>query len=62
VTLVAAVTTTVLADGTGATWGVAGSVVASADNVNKSLKIAVTGAALTNIRWVAHARLVEVNF
>lgn len=62
VSLIAAVTTTVLADGTGATWGVAGNFVVSADNVNKSLKIAVTGAALTNIRWVIHAKLVEVNF
>lgn len=62
VTLVAAVTQTVIADGTGGTWGVTANHVVSADNVNKSLKVAVTGAALTNIRWVTHARLVEVNF
>lgn len=62
VSLVAGVTTTVVADGTGGSWGVAGAVVASADNVNKSLKISVTGAGATNIRWVARARLVEVGF
>lgn len=62
VSLVAAVTTTVLADGTGASWGVAGGVSVTADNVNKSLKIAVTGAVATNIRWGIHARLVEVGF
>lgn len=62
VSLVAAVSQSVVADGTGSTWGVTGNHVVSADNVNKSLKIAVTGAAATNIRWVSHARLVEVNF
>jgi hypothetical protein len=60
--LVAAVTTTVLADGTGATWGVAGSVVVDADNANDTLRVRFTGAAATNIRWVARARLVEVSF
>ncbi len=62
VALVGSVTTTLVAvDGaiTG-TWGVAGTVVTTADIVNGSLKIAVTGAAATNIAWVAHARLVEV--
>jgi len=62
VTLTAAVTTSVLADGTGSTWGVAGSVAVTADNTNKSLKIAVTGAAATNIRWTAHARIVELGY
>ena len=58
--LVAAVTTTVLADGTGGTWGVAGNFVVSADNVNDALKLAVTGAGATTIRWVATARVAEV--
>jgi Ubiquitous surface protein adhesin repeat len=60
--LIAAVTTTVLADGTGGTWGVAGSVVVDADNTNDTLRISVTGAAASNIRWVAHARIVEVGY
>lgn len=34
----------------------------TADNVNDSLKIKVTGAALTNIRWVAQVELVEVGY
>jgi len=62
VTLTAAVVTTMLADGTGGTWGVVGSFAVTADNVNKCLKLAVTGAAATNIRWVAHARIVQVIF
>ena len=62
VTLVAAVTPAVTADGTGGTWGVAGSIAVSADNVNKSLKVAVTGAVATNIRWFAHARINEIGF
>lgn len=60
--LVAAVATTVLADGTGATWGVAGNVVVDADNGNDALRIRVTGAAATNIRWSAHARIMQVMF
>jgi len=62
VSLVAAVITTVIADGTGATWGVAGGVVVSADSTNKSLKILITGAAVTNIRWVATAYFAEVSY
>jgi len=62
VSLVAAVNTSVIADGTTGTWGVVGGLVVSADNVNKSLKVAVTGAALTNIRWNAHARITELGF
>lgn len=62
VTLVAAVTQAVIADGTGGSWGVTGSVVVDADNTFKSLRIRVTGAAATNIRWNAHARLVELTF
>jgi hypothetical protein len=34
--------------------------VAAADNTNKALLINVTGAAATNIRWVASVRLVKV--
>jgi hypothetical protein len=59
--LVSAVTTTVIADGTGGTWGVAGSFVVSADNVNDALKLAVTGAIATTIRWTASGRIVEVS-
>ncbi len=62
VTLVAAVTKTVIADGTGGSWGVAGNFAVTADNTNKSLKLAVTGAGATNIRWVAHARIAELQF
>lgn len=49
-------------DGTGGTWGVAGNFVVSADNANDCLHLDVTGAAATNIRWVAHGRLVQVQF
>jgi len=63
VALVAAVTNTLLADGTGGTWGAIGNVpVVAADNGNDALIITVTGAGATNIRWTAHARLVEVRF
>lgn len=62
VSLINTNTQAVIVDGTGSTWGVSGSLAVTADNTNKSLKIAVTGAVATNIRWVAHARLVEVNF
>ena len=63
VALVAAVTNTLLADGTGGTWGAIGNVpVVAADNGNDTLIITVTGAGATNIRWTAHARLVEVRF
>lgn len=58
--LTAAVTPTVVADGTGGTWGLAGNFSVTADNVTSSLRLRVTGAGATNIRWVAHARLVEV--
>lgn len=58
--LTGSVTQTVIADGTGATWGVSGSVVVDADNGNDALRIRVTGAAATVIRWHAHARLVEL--
>lgn len=52
----------VVADGTGGTWGLAANFAVTADNTNKSLKLAVTGAVATNIRWVAHARIVQVHF
>lgn len=62
--LVSAVTTTLIADGTGATWGVVGNVVASADNVNDSLRIgvAVTVDPAVTVRWVATGRMVEVGY
>ncbi len=52
------VTTLTANDGEG--WMVAGAVVVDADNANISLRVRVTGAVATNIRWVAHARLVFV--
>lgn len=60
--LVAAVTTTVIADGTGGTWGVAGGVLVDADDPNDSLRIRVTGAAASTIRWTAHGRIVETGY
>jgi hypothetical protein len=57
-----AIVPVVIADGTGATWGVAANFQVTADNANDSLKLAVTGAALTLIRWVAVVRLTEVNY
>lgn len=51
-----------ICDGTGATWGVAGSFVVSADNANDALHLDVTGAIGTNIRWVAHGRIIQVKF
>ena len=62
VSLVAAVSQTVVSDGTGATWGVTANHTVDADNTNKSLRIRSTGAVATNIRWVTRARLVEVGF
>lgn len=58
VVLVAALTTIVTADGTGAALGAANFVV-SADDPNNSLKLAVTGQVAQTWRWVARARLVE---
>jgi hypothetical protein len=58
VTLVGAVTNRLLGDSTGATWGTLANVpVVSADAVNLSLKILVTGAGSHNIRWVSTARI-----
>lgn len=62
VSLINTNTQAVIVDGTGGTWGLSANLAVTADNTNKSLKVAVTGAAATTIRWVAHARLVEVNF
>lgn len=59
--LVAAVTTTVIADGTGATWGVAGGVTIDADDPNDALRVRVTGALATTIRWAIHGRLMELS-
>lgn len=58
--LSSAVTTTVIGDGGGAAWAVVGGVTVDADNVNDSLRVRVTGAAATTIRWAIHGRLVEV--
>lgn len=62
VTMVAACTAVVLADGTGGTWGVAGGLLVTADNVNKALNLVITGANPVNIHWVAKISLVEVVF
>ena len=57
-----AITAVVIADGTGGTWGVAGALAVTADNANDTLKLAVTGAVATTIRWVASARITEVSY
>jgi hypothetical protein len=59
--LVAAVTATVIADGTGTALTIANFVV-DADNGNDTLRIRVTGIGGQNWRWVAHARIVEVGY
>lgn len=61
--LVAAVIAALLADGTAGTWGAVGNVpVVDADNGNDALRIRVTGAAATNIRWTMHGRIMEVGY
>lgn len=62
VSLIAANTQTVVVDGTGGSWGVTANFAVTADNTNKSLKLAVTGAVATSIRWVARVALTEVHF
>ncbi len=57
-----AIVPVVIADGTGGTWGVAAGLQVAADNGNDSLKISVTGAVATLIRWVISARLTEVSY
>lgn len=56
--LVAAVTSTTLADDTGGTWVHA----VTADNTNDALIITVTGEAGRNIRWVSQMRIVQVTY
>ncbi len=58
VSLVAAVTAAVIADGTGAALTIANFVV-DADDPSNSLRIRVTGIAAQNWRWSAHARILE---
>lgn len=60
--LVSAVTTAVIADGTGATWGVAGNVVVEADNANDALniRVAATVDPAVTVRWTAEMRAVEI--
>jgi len=57
-----AIVPVVIADGSGGTWGVAAGLQVAADNGNDSLKISVTGAAATLIRWVISARITEVSY
>lgn len=56
--LVAAVTSVTLADDTGGTWVHA----VTADDLNDSLVVTVTGEAGRNIRWVCHIRTVQVTY
>ncbi len=58
-TAIGTIVTTLTAND-GEAWMNAGNVVVDADSATLSLRIRVTGAAATNIRWVAHARLVFV--
>ena len=62
--LVAAITPSLIAASAGcaASWGQAANVAVTADNVNKALKIAVTGTAANNIRWQAHVTLNAVGW
>lgn len=61
--LVAAVVNSLVADGTGGTWGVVGNCpVVDANNANDSLRIRVTGAGATLIRWTSVASMVQVSY
>lgn len=62
--LVGAVTNTLIADGSGGSaFGTLGNVpVVSADDPNDALVIKVINPSATNLRWVAHGRLVEVGY
>src|SRR4029079_3365089 len=62
VTMTAAATIAVIADGSGGTYGVVGSFAVTADAANGSLKLAVNGVVGNNLRWVAHGRIVEVGY
>ncbi len=57
-----AIVPVVIADGSGGTWGVAAGLQVAADNGNDSLKVSVTGAVATLIRWVISARITEVSY
>lgn len=58
-----AVVNALLADNSGATFGTLANVpVVSADNANDALVIHVANPAATNVRWLAHARLVEIGY
>jgi hypothetical protein len=59
--LSSAVTTTVIGDGGGAAWATTGNVTVDADNPNSALRVRVTGAAATTIRWSAHGRMMELS-
>ena len=60
VAIVGSPTKTVLGDGSGGTWGVAGALTIAADNVNFALDLQVTGAAATTILWMARITLVQL--
>ena len=62
VSLVGAGITQTLIANDGEAWMLVGNVVVDAEVANVSLRIRVTGLAVTNISWVAHARLVQVNY
>ncbi len=61
VSLVAAVTQSVIADGTSGALTTA-NVVVDNDNTNKALRIRVTGIAAQTWRWLAKATLSEINY
>lgn len=58
-----AVVNALIADNSGATFGTLANVpVVSADDPNDALVIKVANAAATNVRWLAHGRLVEIGY
>jgi len=63
--MAAAATIAIIAADAGAIaagWGLVGQFAITADVANDSLKLVVTGVAATDIHWVAHARIVELNY
>lgn len=58
-----AVVNALIADNSGASFGTLANVpVVFADNANDALAITVANPAATNVRWLAHARLVEIGY
>lgn len=59
-TTLVGVTNTLLQDESGGTWGLAAAYAFTADTANGSLKLTVTGTALTNLYWMAVARIFKL--